>query len=140
MRRLFLPIASLCACAAVGAPALAVSPAPDAQVRRERSANPPAWTKARPVCKRISLTDEYPFGVSGPLAGGYNATLLLVVKKAGMGCDRARTLARRDWVEGHKLPLRWTLRRYWRSTAGSAYVGDYRGRKGAQLVEYFAVH
>jgi len=106
----------------------------------QRSADPPTWTKTRPVCQRISLTTQYPSGVSGPLAGGYNAFSLVVVRKAGMGCDRARRFARRDWIDGHGPPLHFRLRRAWRSTGGSAWVGDYVGRDKGRLVEYFAVH
>lgn len=102
---------------------------------------PPPWTKRKPVCHKILLADAgHPSGVVGVPAGGYNAYVLSVVAKHGIGCTRARQLAREHWATGSAAPLNWTERRSWRSTAGSAYFGDFVGQAGATRVEYLAVH
>lgn len=113
-----------------------------ASAKTTYSADPPAWVRsATPVCSPIDLrTGDNYSGQSGPLAGGYNVYLLQVVDKRGMTCSRARQLARRDWLEGHRGILSWRQRRAWRSTAGSAYVGDFRGTGKGLVVEYHAVH
>lgn len=117
--------------AALAGPAIAI----------ERSASPPAWTAKKAVCAAVSLTSAAnPAGVSGPLAGGYNVYELRIVKRSGVSCSRARRLARADWTHGHHRPLRWRQRRAWRSTEGSAYVGDFRGTGSGIVVEYFAIH
>jgi hypothetical protein len=40
---------------------------------------------------------------------------------------------------GQGRPLRWRYVKAWRSTAGSAYVGDFVGTHGAKRVEFFAI-
>jgi len=102
---------------------------------------PPAWTRQKPVCDKILLTSpEHPSGVAGVPAGGYNAYVLSVIAKRGLGCTRARQLAREHWETGSAAPLSWEQRRSWHSTAGSAYFGDFVGQAGATRVEYLAVH
>lgn len=107
-----------------------------------RSADPPRWVRsARAVCPKIDLTKGGNVsGQSGPLASGYNVYSLVVVAKRGVSCTRARNLARGDWLEGHHGPLSWRLRRSWRSTVGSGFVGDYRGTASGVVVEYHAGH
>lgn len=116
--------------------------APVAAAKTQYSADPPAWVRdAKSICPRIDLTAGNNFsGRSGPLAGGYNVSSLVIVDRRGVSCSRARQLARRDWLQGHGPPLRWRQRRAWRSTSGSAYVGDYRGTGSGIVVEYHAVH
>jgi hypothetical protein len=102
---------------------------------------PPAWTRRKPVCHEILLTSpEHPSGVDGVPAGGYSAYVLSVVAKHGLGCTRARQLAREHWETGSAAPLSWEQQRSWRATAGSAYFGDFVGQAGAIRVEYLAVH
>ena len=109
---------------------------------QSQSANPPAWVRnAKAVCPKVDLTTGNNFsGQSGPLAGGYNVYFLTIVERRGTSCSRARQLARRDWLQGHGGALRWRQRRAWRSTSGSAYVGDFRGTGNGVVVEYHAVH
>ena len=104
-------------------------------------ATPPGWVKRKPVCQMILLSDaEHPSGIVGVPADGYNAYSLSVIAKHGIGCTRARQLAAEHWTTGAAAPLVWSERRSWRSTAGSAYVGDFIGREGATRVEYLAFH
>lgn len=104
-------------------------------------ANPPGWATQRGVCKDVSMVNaQHPSGVASPLAGGYNVYLLRVVRRHGVGCDRARSLVRRKWVSGSNGGYSWKRRRSWRSSAGSAYIGDVVGRSGGRSIEFLAVH
>jgi hypothetical protein len=105
----------------------------------ETSPDPPAWAQRTSSCV-VELADaENPSGVVGYI--GYNVTLLLIVDRRHVSCRRAKRYARSEWVHGPAgQPLGWRYVKAWRSTAGSAYVGDFKGRRGKRAVEYFAVH
>lgn len=94
----------------------------------------------REVCSRVDFTKTIPSGLGGEAGGGYNVYYLAIVSKRNMGCKRARQLAREHWSLNEAPPFRWNRRRAWRSTTGSAYVGDFVGRRGRQRIEYWAVH
>jgi hypothetical protein len=105
----------------------------------QRSPNPPAWTKASSDCG-VDLTDvTHPSGVVGYI--GYNVYDLAIVEHRHVSCREAKRLARAEWVHGPlRRPLSWHYRRAWRSTSGSAYVGDFVGTHGRRRVEFFAGH
>lgn len=106
-----------------------------------RSASAPEWTNAKRVCPDVRLTDaEHPSGVSGPHAGGYNAFVLRIVAKRGVGCPTARRLARDHWTDGARSGLAWRQRRAWRSTVGSGWIGHFAGTSATRRVDYHAVH
>jgi hypothetical protein len=105
----------------------------------QESPNPPAWTRSSSSCD-VELADaESPSGVVGYI--GYNVSILSIVGRRNVTCAEAKELARAEWVNGPlRRPLRWRYVRAWRSTSGSAYVGDFVGTKGAKMVEFLAVH
>jgi hypothetical protein len=66
---------------------------------------------------------------------------LMIVGRRHTSCRAAKRLSRAEWVHGpQRRPLRWRYRRAWRSTSGSAYVGDFIGTRGARRIEFFATH
>jgi hypothetical protein len=134
-RRLLALSVSLVVAAATGAAAASTAPEQPLQ----QSPNPPSWTKTSTHCV-VDLQDaSHPSGVVGYI--GYNVSLLLIVDRRHIPCPRAKRYARAEWVHGPAgQPLFWRYVRAWRSTAGSAYVGDFKGRHGKKLVEYLAVH
>jgi hypothetical protein len=105
----------------------------------QESPNPPAWTKMSSDCV-VELAD--PTHLSGVVGSiGYNVSILTIVRHRHVSCPEAKRLARAEWIHGPlRRPLRWRYRRAWRSTSGSAYVGDFIGTHGARRVEFFAVH
>lgn len=121
---------------------LALTAGPAGATDHQESLNSPDWADRRPVCKVIDLvSDASPSGESGEAGGGYNAYSLSVVARRGVTCARARRLAHRHWLHARAKPLRWHTRRTWNTTSGgSAWVGDYVGRRGHRRVEYLAVH
>lgn len=126
----------MCAVLAAGACLAA-----DSATALQRSLYPPHWAGRPGVCAKVDFTRTIASGRSGPLAGGYNVYWLVIVRRKGLSCKHARSLARRDWIHGHQRPLHWRLRRSWATTSGgSAWVGDYVGRGGGRVVEYLAVH
>jgi hypothetical protein len=88
----------------------------------------------------VELTDAtHLSGVVGYI--GYNVYGLAIVVHRHVSCPEAKRLARAEWVHGAlRRPLRWRYRRAWRSTSGSAYVGDFIGTHGARRIEFFASH
>ncbi len=124
--------AALLACS-VGA--AEVSP----QTPVQASPNPPAWTKAKSDCV-VGLSDaDHISGVVGYI--GYNVYDLSIVGHRHVSCPEGKRLARAEWVHGPlRRPLCWRYRRAWRSTSGSAYVGDFVGTHGARRIEFFALH
>jgi hypothetical protein len=105
----------------------------------QTSPNPPGWAQRSSSCA-VELADaENPSGVVGYI--GYNVSVLSIVGRRHVSCAAAKKLAREEWVDGPLgRPLRWRYAKAWRSTAGSAYVGDFVGTHGAKRVEFFAVH
>lgn len=137
MRRISLLATAALAAALLVCPVAAAEVEPQAPV--QKSPNPPAWTKANSDCM-VDLADPaHPSGVVGYI--GYNVSILSIVRHRHASCPEARRLARAEWVHGPlRRPLSWRYRRAWRSTSGSAYVGDFIGTHGARRVEFFAVH
>jgi hypothetical protein len=105
----------------------------------QESPDPPSWTQRSSSCD-VDLTDaENPSGVVGYI--GYNVSGLSIVGRGHVSCSDAKGLARQEWVSGPlRRPLRWRYVKAWRSTAGSAYVGDFVGTHGAKRIEFFAIH
>jgi hypothetical protein len=102
----------------------------------QRSPNPPGWAQRSSSCAVELAGAENPSGVVG-----YNVSVLSIVGRRHVSCAAAKKLAREEWVDGPlRRPLRWRYAKAWRSTAGSAYVGDFVGTHGAKRVEFFAVH
>jgi hypothetical protein len=103
------------------------------------SPNPPTWVKVSSRCT-VDLTDPgHPSGVVGYI--GHNASLLSIIHRSHVSCVAARRFARAAWTRGpNGQRLHWRYRRAWRSTAGSAYVGDFLGASGSRRVEFLAVH
>jgi hypothetical protein len=135
-KRLVAAVACLLALTSAGA-AGAGEVQPQAPI--QTGANPPGWARTTSRCV-VELTDaRHPSGVVGYI--GYNASLLTVVRHKRVSCPEAKRLARAEWTRGPlRRPLRWRYARAWRSTSGSAYIGDFVGVHGARRVEFFAVH
>jgi hypothetical protein len=134
--RLFAALAC-CSWLMMQSPAIAGEMQPLTPV--QESPNPPAWTQRTSSCD-VDLADaENPSGVVGYI--GYNVSVLSIVGRRHVSCSAAKRVAREEWVGGPlRRPLRWRYVKAWRSTAGSAYVGDFVGTHGAKRVEFLAVH
>jgi hypothetical protein len=106
------------------------------------SDSPPPWASRKAVCPRVNfVTSETPSGQAGEAGGGYNVYFLTIVGRRGVSCAAARRLARRAWITGQAAPLRWRMRRQWRTTSGgSAWIGDFVGSATGKRVEYLAIH
>lgn len=137
MRRIFLLTTTVLTVAALVCSVAAAEVAPQTPV--QTSPNPPAWTKAKSDCV-VELSDAtHPSGVVGYI--GYNVYDLSIVVHQNVSCREAKRLARAEWVNGPlRRPLRWRYKRAWRSTSGSAYIGDFVGTHGARRIEFFALH
>jgi hypothetical protein len=137
MNRTFLLSVSALIAALLVCSAAAAEVEPEAPL--QRGPNPPAWTKADTGCA-VELSDaSHPSGVVGYI--GYNVYVLAIVARRHASCHEAKRLARAEWEHGPlSRPLRWHYRRAWRSTSGSAYVGDFVGSHGARRIEFFAVY
>lgn len=119
--------------------AVSVGPSVEAAIAVERGEDPPAWAMRRSTCA-VDFTRTHSSEALG--FNGYSAYVLVTVDRRGVSCSRARRLARRHWVQhpGSEL-LRWRSLRTWRTTSGgSAWVGNYRGQRKEQRVEYLAIH
>jgi hypothetical protein len=105
----------------------------------QESPAPPAWAQRTSNCAVELAGAETPSGVVGYI--GYNVSVLSIISHRHVICAKAKKLAREEWVDGPlRRPLRWRYVRAWRSTAGSAYIGDFVGTHGARRVEFYAVH
>lgn len=132
-----LLLSATCLLGLTVATAFAADTEPEAPL--QRSPRPPAWTDTRTSCVADLADASHPSGLVGYI--GYNVTLLLIVDRRHVSCRRAKRYARAEWVHGPAgQPLDWRYVKAWRSSAGSAYVGDFKGRRGRKAVEYFAVH
>jgi len=105
----------------------------------QQGPNPPSWARSSSHCRVDLLSAQTPSGVVGYI--GYNVSELVISAHRGVSCARAKGYARANWKSGTQAGgLSWRYVRAWRSSAGSAYVGEFAGSDGQSRLAYLAVH
>jgi hypothetical protein len=105
-----------------------------------RSLDLPKWASSLSHCRVDLSGPQHPSGVAGYT--GYNVYLLVIKHRRHVSCRHAKRLALAHWKHGpHGRSLTWRFPRAWSTTSGgSAWVGDFVGKRGGTRVEYLAVH